>query len=324
MTEPTSLTIDGVIEDFRNADHEVPRESMQWALDNWDIAGPRSLELLSAHARGTERTEQTENAVVFISRLVAEKEETAAFGDLCRLLRDMNVAPFLAADAISSTLSQLLISTFDGNAATLREVVEDHTIDEFIRHAAITAVAYLTRIGRIPEADTREWLRHLLTAMQPRGECFVWVGWAQTVAMLGFADVAADAGPVFEQGFTGRSMGLGDFEAELKRALDDPESMALFVEKELGPFTGCIDELDEWYDMSGSGSWDDEDDDEAEKAASFASLAPQWTSSGGDRNPWRHVGRNDQCPCGSGKKFKKCCLGKPDAERPVLSTGRSV
>jgi hypothetical protein len=27
-------------------------------------------------------------------------------------------------------------------------------------------------------------------------------------------------------------------------------------------------------------------------------------------NPYRDVGRNDPCPCGSGKKFKKCCLGK--------------
>jgi len=25
-------------------------------------------------------------------------------------------------------------------------------------------------------------------------------------------------------------------------------------------------------------------------------------------NPYKHVGRNDPCPCGSGKKFKKCCL----------------
>jgi len=23
------------------------------------------------------------------------------------------------------------------------------------------------------------------------------------------------------------------------------------------------------------------------------------------------AGRNDPCPCGSGKKFKKCCMGKP-------------
>ncbi|MGH9934851.1 MAG: SEC-C metal-binding domain-containing protein, partial [Blastocatellia bacterium] len=25
------------------------------------------------------------------------------------------------------------------------------------------------------------------------------------------------------------------------------------------------------------------------------------------------IGRNDLCPCGSGKKYKKCCLGKPGA-----------
>ena len=24
------------------------------------------------------------------------------------------------------------------------------------------------------------------------------------------------------------------------------------------------------------------------------------------------VSRNDPCPCGSGKKYKKCCLGAPD------------
>jgi uncharacterized protein YecA (UPF0149 family) len=27
-------------------------------------------------------------------------------------------------------------------------------------------------------------------------------------------------------------------------------------------------------------------------------------------NPMLHTGRNEQCPCGSGAKFKKCCLDK--------------
>ncbi|MEW6759152.1 MAG: SEC-C metal-binding domain-containing protein, partial [Acidobacteriota bacterium] len=27
-------------------------------------------------------------------------------------------------------------------------------------------------------------------------------------------------------------------------------------------------------------------------------------------------GRNDPCPCGSGKKFKKCCLGKDPQPPP--------
>jgi uncharacterized protein YecA (UPF0149 family) len=25
------------------------------------------------------------------------------------------------------------------------------------------------------------------------------------------------------------------------------------------------------------------------------------------------VGRNDPCPCGSGKKYKKCCLARDEA-----------
>ena len=37
-------------------------------------------------------------------------------------------------------------------------------------------------------------------------------------------------------------------------------------------------------------------------------------------NPFRNVGRNDPCPCGSGKKFKKCCLGKPDAELQAVAS----
>lgn len=30
----------------------------------------------------------------------------------------------------------------------------------------------------------------------------------------------------------------------------------------------------------------------------------------GDKGKQQKTGRNDPCPCGSGKKFKKCCLGK--------------
>ncbi|MFH1436461.1 MAG: SEC-C domain-containing protein [Pseudomonadota bacterium] len=38
----------------------------------------------------------------------------------------------------------------------------------------------------------------------------------------------------------------------------------------------------------------------------------------GDRGPYAAARRNDPCPCGSGKKFKKCCLGRNHAvEKPA-------
>ena len=36
------------------------------------------------------------------------------------------------------------------------------------------------------------------------------------------------------------------------------------------------------------------------------------TTHKGAQNPTPQVGRNTPCPCGSGLKFKRCCLGKPN------------
>jgi len=29
------------------------------------------------------------------------------------------------------------------------------------------------------------------------------------------------------------------------------------------------------------------------------------------------IGRNDPCPCGSGKKYKKCCLKKDELKKAI-------
>ena len=36
--------------------------------------------------------------------------------------------------------------------------------------------------------------------------------------------------------------------------------------------------------------------------------------------PAMKVGRNQPCPCGSGKKYKKCCLGKEKVSSDLLYT----
>jgi hypothetical protein len=43
-------------------------------------------------------------------------------------------------------------------------------------------------------------------------------------------------------------------------------------------------------------------------------LAPAWMEASGPPKPYVRpgapIGRNDPCPCGSGLKYKKCCLGR--------------
>lgn len=37
----------------------------------------------------------------------------------------------------------------------------------------------------------------------------------------------------------------------------------------------------------------------------------------------KKIGRNDPCPCGSGKKYKKCCLNKSVEQRLAEAVARS-
>jgi len=57
---------------------------------------------------------------------------------------------------------------------------------------------------------------------------------------------------------------------------------------------------------------DDEDEDDEDEELDAEDDASPATSGIPVPAPvsYPKVGRNDPCPCGSGRKFKKCCLGK--------------
>jgi hypothetical protein len=92
---------------------------------------------------------------------------------------------------------------------------------------------------------------------------------------------------------------------------------------EVRDFADLDDEDDEEYadDSEEEEEYCDEDEDDEEWEYDEGDFGPL---PAGDREseysgpqPIRRdqppVGRNDPCPCGSGKKFKKCCLKKPNA-----------
>ncbi len=275
------MTIDDAIHDFATASNALPRDAMQWSLANWDVAGPRFTALVEGYASGADTAEQTERALFFVLHLLAERRETAAFVPLCRILADAETADLVLGEGLTQTLCGLLISLFDGDAAPLQALVEMAAADDFVREGALLALAYLTRTGRWPGEAMRAYLRRLRQEL-PQESHTVWLGWVLAVAHLGYADLAGEAETLLRTGLVPEGiMGPGDFWRDLRRALDDPADMAGFDHDNVGPFTDAVGELSRWHDEP----------------------APAPVV-----NPLRGVGRNDPCPCGSGRKYKKCCL----------------
>ena len=58
--------------------------------------------------------------------------------------------------------------------------------------------------------------------------------------------------------------------------------------------------------------------------AIYANCRKRWRAAVADVIIKEPAGRNDPCPCGSGKKFKRCCMGKATREAPICRTESSV
>jgi hypothetical protein len=146
-----------------------------------------------------------------------------------------------------------------------------------------------------PEAEARAFLAKLLAEAEPRAPDHFWAEWALAVARLGFADLGPDVARLFSKSWIADfELTLQEYHAALAEARADPA--AAFAEDFIKPFGSTIAMLE---DEEGADLDDFSvlSDDDADAAPSQPHV-----------NEMRNVGRNDPCPCGSGKKYKKCCL----------------
>ena len=279
---------------FANASTtQLPTEAIQSCLDHWDDIQPRCAALLDAFVDGTDCTDATRNTVFITLHLQAEKRDTSAFAPFCRLMRDEAALTDLIGEPYLEFTAPILVSTFDGNAQPLAAIVETPTPGGFDEFGALTVMAYLAKTGQVPEAEMRAHLRRWRTGLQPQGTSLVWDAYAMAIARLGYADLAPEAEALFENGWIDPQVSAVNFFREaLHDALAAPDDLSGFTREGVRPFRTVLEELapppDSTKPAHGTG-WDRDTEQPY-------------------INPLRGVGRNDPCPCGSGKKYKKCCL----------------
>jgi hypothetical protein len=307
------MDVEIAIQAFASASNDLPREAMQWALDHWDEAASELLSVVERFASGADRSDETASAVFFILHLAGEKQDTRVFSLLCRLAQDVEALEAALGDT-ATIFKPILISTYDGDLDTLKGLIEAAEADEFVRAGALEVLAYLTATGRIPREETEAYLLRLYDTLQPQQESFVWSGWVLAIGLLGLETLSGVVHQAFARGLIDPMvMGYDHFRRDLERTLADPERMAGFEYDQIGPLEDAIGELSGWYVFSDAAKRDQERraTRPGDARLAFADTPLPFV------DPFKDVGRNDPCPCGSGKKYKKCCLGR-EPLRPSL------
>jgi len=249
------------------------------------------------------------NALFFIFHLLGEWREKSAYRSLAAFLRlPRDVLETILGDCITETTHRVMAAVFDGAPDPLYEIIRDPEADEFVRAKMCQALAMLTRRSELPRDATAAFLRDCYAQLEPQKDCYVRSGWVDAVSWLGLTELK----PLVQQAFLRGSidpiwLAFKDFEEDLQYTVDHPEAEPLHADGNLTLFGETVAEMSGW--------------------AGFEPKPPRnETSNWGlldsfgmpHREPLRKIGRNDPCPCGSGKKFKKCCLNAASQTAPRI------
>jgi len=302
---PSSTRLDRLWRAFATPGR-APHREIREAVDNWEALAPAFLDRLQAYVKDPRGRANDIDSLAVVIHLCGQMREQRAYRPLVALVSlPGGVAEEMLGDGITETLNMIVASVYDGDPRPMQEAVLDPRVDEYAANALIEAHTFLTGEGRISMSETRQFLERCHAGFRrSEQDCVRWHAWQQAVSYLALTEYVPQVREIFEQGWIPDvHSNYAHFEANLAKSLeararDEPLQVPYF-----GYFENAEKDISAWYYFSPEYLRDLE---QAEREAQLRQLVAERERQAA---VWRHTGRNDPCPCGSGRKYKKCCLG---------------
>ena len=234
----------------------------------------------------------------FAVYLLALWQEPRAYAPLIAYLTaDPDTANDQLGDTVTEDLPAILGRIYDGSDLTpLKALIESPSIDPFLRSACLRGLHAMARYGKVPEAEVIAYFETLAVPVEASDAEFL-PHLAMDLAMFQQERLR----PMLEGWFAPGALGDGiitkaDIDATYRADYATLNEELTRRER----FDGLIDDLCDWpwFNVADPSELSWSDDDEG------YDVAEPFVREG------RKIGRNEPCPCGSGKKYKKCCLDK--------------
>jgi hypothetical protein len=301
------MTIPEILKELEPYTGRFPMDALRAAIEQREAITPDLLKVLdSVAASPSEWAERKDNMLpMFAIFLLAQFREKPAYPLLVRIVSAPGEIPFdLFGDTITEGLSQILASVYDGNPAPLHGLVESEQVSEFVRSAALNTLLVLEHTDQMPRDTVLEYLRSLLHAKLQRTPSYAWSSLVCVVADLPAPELLEEVRKAYAEGL------VDDTVADLEGIERDMAAPKPWRRDRRQLITDAIAEMEWWA------SFHPEDSRPKKLPRSEAPVLPSPPPDPDSDSEYvspqpfvrePKVGRNDSCPCGSDKKYKKCC-----------------
>ena len=268
----------------------TPDTAVRACVARIEEAGPRLTTLLARAALHGLSRERDKVLLFRAIHILGAAGWQPACRPLLRLLRrPEDQIEDMIGDAVTEVLPRIMVGLFDGDATALFETISHRGVGEAARWSLLSAAAFLTATGRIDRDAMHEFMRRFDDETLARHLDSGWIGWGEAAAALGFRDLSDRVEEVW-RAFPGNYADARHFREMLADAEMAPGDLSRFDALNVGPVGDAV-ALFDWIRPRPEGL-----------TALQPKPAPALV------NPLRGLGRNDPCPCGSGRKYKKCCM----------------
>lgn len=295
------MDVQEILSHFERNNGRFPEAAVQEAVAHRDDIIPPLLEVLETVARDPESFASDGDRMlhIYAMYLLAQFRETRAYPLLVQIFSAPGEVPFdLAGDIVTDDLGRILASVSDGDLGGMMSLVENEHANEYVRSAALDGLLTLVVCGRRSRDEVMNYFRGLFRTLK-RTPSMTWDGLAAACADLCPVEVAADLHQAYDEGLI--NPGFIAREEITEAVAKGPEAALKRAKLRYTMITDVIEEMEWWscFNEDDEGFEDDED--------SFGPLLEDREMEKPYHRYQPKVGRNEPCPCGSGKKFKKCC-----------------
>ncbi len=294
------MTAPEILQQLEHCRAPFPRAEVAEAIARREEITPELLRILERVADNPAAYTGDGNyfAHIFALFLLAKFRESRAYPLALRIAAMPGETLFdLIGDVATENLGAILASVCGGDDAGLKALIENPGADEYVRPAGMAALLTLVATGQRSREEVMDYFAGLFHRLE-RKPNYIWSA---------LANACSDLCPIEVQDEIRQAYDDHLIEVSVIHPDDVRDALALGKEEAVRRLRNeyqLIDDLEtEMQWMSGFHTDSDlveaqpfpfDDDEDYEVMEPYQRPGPK-------------VGRNDPCPCGSGKKFKKCC-----------------
>lgn len=297
LEDGASVTIDEILNELEAGVNDLPREALREAIAQQEAITPDLLRILADAVHDPEPlVYDDEKAMLFLYALyiLAQFREQRAYPlivELCSAWGD--TLEDAIGDVITEDMGRILASVCWDDITLIQSLVENSEVNEYVRGAAMRALTVLVGVGELSRDTLMGYFQELFRAL-PRGFDHIWDVLVSCSLDIYPEEVMDEIRQAFAEDLVDTLYVDLEF---VEDVLDEGKDQVLEdLRTESRLITDVIAEMEPWavYDRHEQPRLSD-----AKPSSPTLQAQPM--------RPTPKVGRNEPCPCGSGKKFKHCC-----------------